>query len=163
MKYLILLFLVGCTTQSYKVTGVDKTLRVAELSKAITQEANPTNIHLFFDDESYTVFENMDYFKGILADYRKHSFDSGLRYSKKYDCEDFSRGMMHYFQVKYYRSHYKASAFALGVASYRTDEGYNHALCVAVIGDEVVFVEPQNGFIMNLSEREKRSLMQVVF
>ena len=163
MRGLILLLIIGCVSTDHREASQFITLKASELSALISSSINPKNIHLFYDDEFYTTFESYDYFSEILKNYRKFSFDSGVKYSRKYDCEDFARGMQHYFQVRYYKSNYKDQSFALGVASYHTDEGVNHALCIVVIGEKVVFIEPQNGRYVELSEKEKENVFQVVF
>ena len=163
MKYLALLLLIGCASPVIQDDIYSRSMKPTQVSALISDRIEPRNINLFFSDESYTVFSNRSYFRAILDDYRKHSFNSGVRYSKRYDCEDFARGMQHFFQVRYGKSKHRGQSFALGVANYRTDEGFNHSLCVALIGDEVLFVEPQRGHFVELSKKERESLFSVNF
>lgn len=163
MRGLILLLLVSCSTGIRNVDGPSKAMKPSELTDLIVSKIKSTGIKIYFHDEAYTSFGGRLYFEEILKNYRKLCFDLDVNYSKKYDCDDYARGMQHFFQVHYSKSSYDEQSFALGVVFYRKDEQYNHAVCVAVINGEVLFIEPQNGLYIELSEQEKKKLFRITF
>lgn len=163
MRVLFILCLFGCVTSENHLGDDLRVMQRGEISALIRSEMRPRDAFVDLGDNKYSVFKDEHSFKLILNEYTKYTFDSGLRYSKKYDCEDYARGMLQFFQVRYSRSKHKGESFAVGVINYMHRSNSAHAICVAVTEQGILFIEPRTGFVKELTEQEKRSIYLVIF
>ena len=117
----------------------------------LTFFANPPKL-AYFADRGYAAIstawlkEFHTYFKGEL--WRKD-----LSYSKTYDCDNFARGFCADAN-EVHKEVSKGEALAIAEFHYRQDTGGYHAIIAAITEQGLVFMEPQNGDFLTLSQGE---------
>lgn len=83
--------------------------------------------------------------------------------SESNDCDDFAGHARSLVQkLNNQTSNVGKRAVAFGECHYQTDRGTHHAINFAIVKKndkhEVIFFEPQNGFVVKLSEKEFNSI-----
>jgi len=89
-----------------------------------------------------------------------------LRWSHKWDCDNFADAFK-VFAAGYYQQNIESDAegIAIGVAHYQTSNRGGHAINILYIENnnkvEIIFMEPQNGEILNLSKEEFNNIFSI--
>lgn len=120
---------------------------------------------VFFDD----MFAQVD--KHWIETVLKDSFnDFRARYkiaynTQAFDCENFSRLYANWADILHSRTPgHPVSGIAIGTFAFTRDDGLNHAINIAICNNgEVVFIEPQSGNIIQLSDNEKWNALDCRF
>lgn len=85
-------------------------------------------------------------------------------YTRKNDCDNWARAYAQHAEDCHAMSKGSdAEGLAVGEFFYTKDSGDGHAIVIAVIDDQVVFIEPQNGLTLQLTEAEILSCAFVRF
>ena len=79
-------------------------------------------------------------------------------WADKYDCDDFAMAFKLAVQEAHWQSDQTTNdGLAVGIVHYHSDRGGGHAINWAVTEDGLIYIEPQTGEIICLSEQELRS------
>jgi len=85
-------------------------------------------------------------------------------YTRKNDCDNWARAYAQHAQDCHAMSKGSdAEGLAVGEFFYTKDSGEGHAICIAVINDQVTYLEPQDGLTLNLTINEILSCAFVRF
>ena len=102
-------------------------------------------------------------FKTSFAEFREKY---GIVYDPKaFDCENFGRLYSNWADMLHSRTPgHPVSGVAIGTFAYTRDDALRHGINIAICnGGEVVFIEPQSGNIIQLSENEKWNALDCRF
>ncbi len=93
-----------------------------------------------------------------------------INWSEQFDCDHFARYYTSYLETKYFSENFMnksgPQSVAVGVVFYLVngDENRGHAInCAIDDNDEIIIIEPQNGKIVILSDKEKESVFLVLW
>jgi len=81
-----------------------------------------------------------------------------IEWSEKFDCEDFAAMYKILCQVCHKNSRSTQGGLAVGAVDYQKDSGEYHCINIAFTDQGLVFIEPQTGKELKLSENEKNSI-----
>jgi hypothetical protein len=112
--------------------------------------------------ESYAVVRS-DALPGLYAAFRDVLAKQGLvRWDSRFDCNAFATLYVGVAQARFaaaaWHSRTDAQALALAEVWYHRDAGGHHAIVQAITEHGPVFIEPQTGEAITLSEQEQRSI-----
>lgn len=87
----------------------------------------------------------------------------GLQWRQKHDCDDFSCAYRMYMQALHSVQPGKSGeSIAVSEIWYVTDDGGAHAINMVIVDDyQPLFIEPQTGDPVRLSNKEKKSVYYV--
>ena len=126
----------------------------------------------------YTIFDGLEYLSVRDREYRKLDLDwllkdfyslwrqflneQNLKYSNKFDCDNFAFGYKHLAEMVHYNSPAMEDAPAVGVVHYLQggDANKAHAINFVFINGktEPIFIEPQYGSQIPLYDMEKETV-----
>ena len=116
-----------------------------------------------FGDETYQLV-NPHEISTLYKNYQKDLFNKGIvRWDKKFDCNRFSLSFQSFAQISYYNNSGEAQSIAVGEIYYVRDNGGPHAINIIVTPTDFLFIEPQSGEILNLTDSEKASIDFIKF
>lgn len=114
------------------------------------------------------------WFVGDFSDYYKKRI-SDIEYSVKFDCDDFTRTLLHELHLSHLKSKSKAESLFVGEVHFVSERDVlgnvveAHAINVVVtlsgaaMGPHMFFYEPQTGEVVEMSEEELRSIFYIKF
>lgn len=129
----------------------------------------PIEADLKASDVDYAVV-NSEWIKGFYAEWRKAAFERGLiQYCENFDCNKFADLFVIDAQLAYMKQGQKqrlgAESMAVGVLQYRPSMIWgattDHAIVVFITEKGPMYLEPQSGEIMKLSEKECEAVFYV--
>lgn len=158
MRYLLfisILILAGCTRPEKTIT-TGRVLPRAEVISVLTG---------FTGDTAYAEVRSAA-LPDLYANFRAVLSDQGLvKWDARFDCNHFASLYIALAHSKYavaaWHSYSEAQALALAEVWYARDSGGAHAIVAAMTEQGLVFIEPQTGKPINLSDRERRSFILV--
>lgn len=107
---------------------------------------------------------------GYYSDFRQALFDEGVtKWDQRYDCNHFASYYVARAQAKFYLANFHsrspAQTLALGVFWYNQGGiyGRGHAIVAAFTERGLIFIEPQTGQELHLSQAERQSAWLKVF
>lgn len=124
--------------------------------------------NVYAGDSHYAVV-NSKYLPEFYDEFRKELFDKGVvKWDERFDCNHFASYYISLAQVKFYakswNSNTKAQTLAMGIYWYTKDNNQgNHAIVVILTENGLVYLEPQTGKMVKLTESEKNSSFLKVF
>lgn len=139
-------------------------MRNAEELMSFFNQATP-GAEVNFDDLNYVLptreWVTGDFARAMLGNLQK----LGITYApESFDCDKFAKLVAAFGAVCNLRTSGHKGGLALGVFYYRSPAGY-HAINVAVVPDDddldLVFIEPQTGQELRLSEEELASCYRI--
>jgi len=106
---------------------------------------------------------NSAWLAGFYERWRADIFEKGVtKWEGRFDCNKFAAAFCASAQLEYYRDNFHSwtpgQALAVAEVWYRPDKGGAHAIVVAMTERGPVYVEPQTGKELALTESEKRSV-----
>lgn len=108
--------------------------------------------------------------RGYYDDFRKTLFREGVvRWEETFDCDDFASFFVSLASVRYFTTTWstsrEAQSLALGEYWYRPQglRGQAHAIVTAVTERGQIYIEPQSGQEVRLTDDEKLSRFYVKF
>lgn len=122
--------------------------------------------YVYAGDQTYAVVKS-ETLKGFYDDFRQQIFDQGVvNWDDRFDCNHFAGYYVALAQTRYYLANFQsrsaANTLALGTYWYHSAKG-GHAIVAAMTERGVVFIEPQTGKEVNLTDAEKQSAYLKVF
>lgn len=115
------------------------------------------------EDETYQLV-NPKGIHGLYENYRKDLFNKGIvKWDQRFDCNRFSLAFCSFAQISYYNNSGDAQSIAVGEVYYVRDNGGPHAINIIVTPTNFIFIEPQSGEILNLTQSEKFSINFIKF
>jgi len=140
-----------------------------EVQYKIKESVKNDNLVINAPDASYCMF-SLDYILGEgYSRFKKWLFKRGiLGWRHTFDCDNYAEA----FRVFLHTIHSKAmvkekntqskQSVAFGVIWYTRDKGGGHAINILISEkdglNKVLFLEPQNGQLVELSDKEKQSI-----
>jgi len=97
--------------------------------------------------------------------YRKVLDGLGINnWAENFDCDDWARLYRDLSMACHHAANGTTEGIAVGTFSYKKDGVYPHMINTAIVDDnKVIFIEPQTGLELILSQREKESCWAVYF
>jgi hypothetical protein len=112
-----------------------------------------------FGDSAYHLVKKDWIFQSLYPFFRAEMERWGVvQWSKKFDCEDFARTFKVLAQACHLKSRGQEDGIAIGEIDYTQESGEYHCINVAFTDVGVVFMEPQSGKELKLTENEKNSI-----
>jgi hypothetical protein len=118
----------------------------------------------YFGDTSYAEV-NSAWLPTYYEQFRQTLFDQGVtKWDSRFDCNHFATYYAALAQTKFYAANFqswtKAQSLAVGTFWYISRRGV-HAIAFAVTERGLIFVEPQTGREVNLTQSERQSAFLV--
>ena len=113
-----------------------------------------------FADNSWNLPKNSWLFNKFYPFFQDELFRLGAqKWTKKWDCEDFAREFKSLAQICHNNSPLAtAEGLAIGEIDYTKESGERHCINIAFTDKGVIFIEPQTGESLLLTENEKNSI-----
>ena len=86
-----------------------------------------------------------------------------LKWAENFDCDNFSSFYYSFAQACHTKSNRKEQGIAVGEMFYRQNGTGGHAINVAITEKGVIYIEPQTGQQIKLTDVEKQSCWSVRF
>lgn len=162
LPIVVLLLLSACAPTKPAGSGLAHTQRVltpAEVRATI-------GAHATLGDSSYAQV-NSSSLRGFYEAFRADLFARGVtKWDQRFDCNHFASYFVSLAQVQFYRDNFhgrtQAQTLALGVYWYHQAGTGSHAIVVALTERGLIFIEPQTGVELSLTEPERESAFMVL-
>lgn len=133
------------------------------------QVANHVGFPVVLKDATYAEVSSA-WLRDYYGEFRKTLFRQGVvKWEETFDCDDFASFYVSLAAVRFFTatwsSEFPAEALALGEFWYRPDgkRGQGHAIVTALTERGQVFIEPQSGQELTLTDSERLSRYLVKF
>jgi hypothetical protein len=122
---------------------------------------------VYAGDSSYTVVRK-DWLVDFYPKYRDRLFKLGVaKADDSFDCNHFSYNFVALAQTDYYVTSFhdriRGDTLAVGLIWYITRFGQGHSIVMAVTEQGIVYMEPQTGQFVTLTESEKATITLKLF
>lgn len=119
---------------------------------------------VIFSDSEYNLPTNSYVFNKFYPFFQKELFRLKIDgWSQKFDCEDYAKMFKTLMQACHQNSDGDAEGIAVAEIHYKRDSGDNHAINAIITDKGLIFLEPQTGESLVLSENEEKSIYFVNF
>jgi hypothetical protein len=162
------LSLIGCFKSGSNVEINDKKITNGDIFALIIRSNKIDALNYNIYDQIYVTPSKKWIEKEFSSDLNSFFFNNNLLEGEQetWDCEDYTRAT-HFLITKLYKNSstkQSLTAIAFGEFYYITDEGTNHAINMFIVQNEfnqleLVFYEPQERRIVELTEMEKKSCL----
>lgn len=157
------LLLSGCSKKEEQMTTKD-VIGSQNVAQYISQATNGEyEFNTFTPDVAYAIV-NSKWLEGFYKRWRSDLFDKGVvHWDNRFDCNKFAASYCAAAQIEFYNATFhsrtNAQALAIGEMWYRPDNAKtNHAIVIVISERGIIYIEPQNGKEVKLSNKEKSSI-----
>lgn len=122
---------------------------------------------VYVGDSSYAVVRK-DWLVDFYPKYRDRLFKLGVtKWDDSFDCNHFSYNFVALAQTDYYVTSFhdrsRANTLAVGLIWYMKQGTQGHSIVMAVTEQGIVYMEPQTGQFVTLTESEKATITLKLF
>ncbi len=119
---------------------------------------------VIFSDNEYNLPTYSYIFNKFYPYFQKELFRLKIDgWSQKFDCEDFAKLFKTLIQACHAQSKGNAEGIAVAEIHYKREDGVNHAINAIITDKGLIFLEPQTGESLVLTENEEKSIYYVNF
>ncbi len=109
-------------------------------------------------DRDWLETEWYNYYRKVLDGLNIHGW------SHDFDCDNFASLYCALLQVCHKAGNTTSDGISVGEFWYITEDGSGHAIVTAIVGDnQVIYIEPQSGSVLSLTDKERYSCLFVRF
>ncbi len=164
---MILGLLLSCTPKKTFIPSLSSIsqVNITDISKVAFPNA------IIYPLSASFAIPNVDWIvKEYYQEFRKELFNKGVvNWDVGFNCNQFARYYTSYLQTKFFIENFhleKAPTLAVGSLCYLIDGDRNksHEInCIVNEYNQIILIEPQNGKIVSLTDKEKNSVFLILW
>jgi hypothetical protein len=136
-----------------------KTISALELRQAV-----PLGFGGIFSDDSFAIPTKRWLLEDFWVWFYERRLELGLmKWTRNNDCDNFARAYAQYAADCHALTSNQTEGLAVGEFYYRPASGGGHAIVIALTDEGVIFIEPQTGKQLQLTQEEISSCFFVRF